>query len=256
MRDPQEKPPCDEHERAVNGQKQNLPDKTIHLTPTSGREVCHTIRSEAINVDMESEIIAGLMARGIPGHIAEGIMTRMRAESGLDPGISETAPVVEGSRGGFGLNQWTGPRRVQFEKFAADRGAPVDDLNTQLDFTMWELQNTEKSAFDALKGVKTPDEAARVYMERFLRPGVPHADMRGGFTYAGVKPTTADPKELGFNLGEAVSEKENPYSLLGQALMDIPKAEAPQILPRQVVQYAPQKRDTIPAYLKLFQSLG
>lgn len=203
----------------------------------------------------ESEIIAGLMARGVPGYVAEGIVTRMRAESGLNTGINETNPVVAGSRGGFGLNQWTGPRRVQFENFAADRGAALDDLGTQLDFTMWELQNTEKPAYDAMLATRTPAEAARVYMEKFLRPGIPHADMRGGFQYTQA-PSKPQPN-LGFSLGEeAPAEKANPYSLLGQALMDMPQAEAPQILPRQVVQYAPERRDTISPYLKLFQSLG
>lgn len=86
---------------------------------------------------MFQEIVAGMMARGIPEHIAIGIATRMRAESGLNPGINEIKPVVPGSRGGWGLNQWTGPRRLAFEKFADARGVPYDDLNAQLDFTKW-----------------------------------------------------------------------------------------------------------------------
>lgn len=51
-------------------------------------------------------------------------------------------------------------------------------------------------------------------------------------------------------------EKKNPYALLGKALMDVPQAEAPQIQPRQVAQYTPQKRDTLSPYLQLFQRLG
>ena len=54
---------------------------------------------------MEQEIIAGLVARGMPLHIAQGVVANMKAESGLQPGINEIAPVVPGSRGGFGLNQ-------------------------------------------------------------------------------------------------------------------------------------------------------
>lgn len=129
---------------------------------------------------MEQEIISGLVARGVPEHVALGIVSRMKAESRLDPGINEIKPVVPGSRGGYGLNQWTGPRRVQYEQFAAARGKPVDDLQTQLDFTVWELRNTEKKAGDAVLAASTPDEAARIYMERYLRPGIVHADMRGG----------------------------------------------------------------------------
>jgi len=51
-------------------------------------------------------------------------------------------------------------------------------------------------------------------------------------------------------------EKKKPYALLGKALMDVPQAEAPQIQPRQVAQYTPQKRDTLSPYLQLFQRLG
>lgn len=129
---------------------------------------------------MESEILAGLIQRGIPLPVAQGMVANMIAESNLDPGINEIAPLVPGSRGGYGLNQWTGPRRRQFEAFAAERGTGLDDVNTQLDFTLWELQNTEKAAWEALQGAKDPIEAARIYSERFLRPGIPNMDKRLG----------------------------------------------------------------------------
>lgn len=127
---------------------------------------------------MEQQIIAGLMARGLSEAQAKGVVANMIAESRLNPGINEIAPVVPGSRGGYGLNQWTGPRRRQYEEYAQTQGAPLDDLNTQLDFTMWELQNTERRAGDALRAADDPVEAARVYSEMFLRPGVPHMDRR------------------------------------------------------------------------------
>lgn len=127
----------------------------------------------------EHEILAGLQRRGIPAHIAAGIVTGMRAESGLNPGINEINPVVPGSRGGYGLNQWTGPRRVAYEGFARERGVPLDDLETQLDFTVAELHGPESAAWRALQGATTPEEAARIYETRFLRPGIPHGG-RGG----------------------------------------------------------------------------
>lgn len=205
---------------------------------------------------MFQEVVAGMMARGIPEHIAIGIATRMRAESGLNPGINEIKPVVPGSRGGWGLNQWTGPRRLAFEKFADARGVPYDDLNAQLDFTKWELDNTESGAWKALQGTKTADEAARVYMEKFLRPGVTHGDMRrapeppskmpGAAT--GVFPqTNTAPLTWGDRAG-----------ILGDALMaSMPApAQAPQIMPMQVAPYQPVKRDPLAIYQRLFGSLG
>lgn len=127
---------------------------------------------------MEQEIIAGLVARGMSLPVAQGVVANMKAESNLQPGINEISPVVPGSRGGFGLNQWTGPRRVAYEQFAAERGKPLDDLQTQLDFTMFELQGPERAAYAALQGVQNPLEAARIYSEQFLRPGIPNMDKR------------------------------------------------------------------------------
>lgn len=128
---------------------------------------------------MEQQIISGLMARGLTEAQAKGITANMIVESdGLQPGVNEYAPVVPGSRGGYGLNQWTGPRRKQYEAFAAERGAALDDVDAQLDFTLWELQNTERGAYEALQGAQTPMDAARIYSERFLRPGVPNSDRR------------------------------------------------------------------------------
>lgn len=126
----------------------------------------------------EAAVVRGLMARGLPPHLAYGVAGNISAESNFDPGINEINPVVPGSRGGFGINQWTGPRRVAYENFAKERGKPLDDLDTQLDFTMWELQNTERAAGSALMTARTPEEAARIYSERFLRPGIPRMDHR------------------------------------------------------------------------------
>lgn len=165
---------------------------------------------------MEQEILAGLVARGLPLHIAQGIVANMKAESNLQPGINEIAPVVPGSRGGFGLNQWTGPRRVAYERFAAERGAPVDDLQTQLDFTMYELQGPERAAYEALQGAQDPLEAARIYSERFLRPGIPNMDKRLGYAaeIAGM-PMPNLPISMGQPVAPMMLQPEDPFEGMG-----------------------------------------
>lgn len=60
-------------------------------------------------------IVSELVERGLPQHIATGFALNFQDESGLNPGINEANPIVEGSRGGFGLAQWTGPRRRALE---------------------------------------------------------------------------------------------------------------------------------------------
>lgn len=206
---------------------------------------------------MFQDIVTGLMARGIPEHIAVGMATRMRAESGLNPGINEIKPVVPGSRGGYGLNQWTGPRRVAYEKFADARGAKYDDLETQLDFTKWELENTENAAWNALQGTKTPDEAALVYMNKFLRPGILHSDMRMQFPPS-VPPVTPEAVDkTGWGLGTTVQKPswQSALGLLGEALMPQQQEQAPQLLPMQVTPYQPVKRDPFEVYQRFFGSL-
>jgi len=150
---------------------------------------------------MEQQLIAGLVNRGMSEAVAKGIVANMIAESRLQPGINEAAPVVPGSRGGYGLNQWTGPRRRQYEAYAAERGSALDDVDTQLDFTVWELQNTEKAAGDALASATDPETAARIYSEKFLRPGIPHLDRRlsearrlGGMEVTGTNQLAAMPQ--------------------------------------------------------------
>jgi len=120
-------------------------------------------------------IISGLVQRGVPESAAVGIAGNIAVESGFNPGINEAAPIVPGSRGGYGLIQWTGPRRRQFESYA---GQNIDDLDTQLDFLVHELNTTERGARDAIYAAQDPIEAARLTSTKFLRPGIPHMDRR------------------------------------------------------------------------------
>lgn len=123
-------------------------------------------------------VLMGLVQRGMPLTQALGFAGNMRVESNFDPGINEIAPVVPGSRGGWGLSQWTGPRRRQFEAYASERGAALDDMDVQLDFLMHELNTTESRARDRIYGATTVEDAARAVSEHFLRPGIPHMDRR------------------------------------------------------------------------------
>jgi hypothetical protein len=125
---------------------------------------------------MENEIIAGLVARGMPDYVAKAFTANGIQESNLNPGINEKAPLVKGSRGGFGVFQWTGPRRRQLEAFAAEQGKPVNDLDLQLDFTVWETKNTEKHAYDTILRTGEVEGAALAVSNAFLRPSKAHAN--------------------------------------------------------------------------------
>lgn len=145
-----------------------------------------------------ASIKAGLVARGLPEHVAEGFVMNFQDESGLNPGINEAAPTVPGSRGGFGLYQLTGPRRRAYEAYAAERGVPLDDVDAQLDFMMMELQGPEAAAWSKISGTQNAGEAGAAIVNSFLRPAEEHRASRaaeylggGGGTTAAPAPTSA-----------------------------------------------------------------
>ena len=148
------------------------PEESLRPQARPGSE---TTRPRARSGD---DIYSGLVDRGLPTHVAQGFVMNFRDESGLDTGINEKNPLVEGSRGGFGLYQVTGPRRVAFEAFAKEQGKPVDDLDAQLDFLMTELGSTESSAAKKIMSTNTPGEAAASIVRSFLRPAAEHRERR------------------------------------------------------------------------------
>jgi hypothetical protein len=99
---------------------------------------------------------------------ANYIMSRFRTEHGLSP---EAAAAMTGNwiqesqlnttarnkgdgkdgTDSIGLGQWNSGRAVQLKAFAARNNKPWTDLNTQIDFAAWELNNTHKSVGDALR---------------------------------------------------------------------------------------------------------
>lgn len=160
------------------------------------------------------QILQGLLQRGFPAHVAQGIVGNIAVESGFNPGINEIAPLVPGSRGGFGLFQHTGPRRRALEAFASQTGRPLADIDTQLDFVLQELGTTEKAAAEALKGAKTTEEAARIFSEKFLRPGIPHLERRiAAATGQEISGQAATPTLLGSEGNDNMAEQ--PQGLLG-----------------------------------------
>ena len=124
------------------------------------------------------DVIGGLQGRGIPTHIAEGFAMNIQDESAFNTSVNEANPTVPGSRGGFGLIQWTGPRRKGLEAFAEAQGKPADDLDVQLDFLVQELGGTESAAWARISAASTKEEAAALILNEFLRPAESHRASR------------------------------------------------------------------------------
>lgn len=154
---------------------------------------------------------AGLIDRGLPEHIADGFVMNFKDESGLNPGINERAPIVPGSRGGFGFAQWTGPRRRALEAYAVQRGLPVSDANLQLDFLMTELQGPENKAWQAISAAPDAGQAAAAIVNNFLRPAEQHRATREA-RYTGGQPTmSAQGRTGGGDVSYLMQLASNPW---------------------------------------------
>lgn len=129
--------------------------------------------SRVSNPEAASEIYAGLVDRGLPDHVAKAFVLNFQDESGLRTDVVESEPNVHGTRG-KGLYQLTGSRREAFE----DIYGTDYSTDNQLDFLVWELENTEKSAGDAIFNTDNVQDAAVTIVKKFLRPAASHARSR------------------------------------------------------------------------------
>lgn len=127
---------------------------------------------------MTTPFYSELVSRGMPQHIAAAFEVNAKDESGLRTDINEIKPLVPGSRGGYGLLQWTGPRRRQLEAFAAQSGKPVSDMGVQVDFLINELNGSEKRAARKIFAANNTADAAVAVMNDFLRPHKDHRPKR------------------------------------------------------------------------------
>lgn len=112
-------------------------------------------------------------ARGFSDQAIAGIIGNFKHESGLDPSV-----IQGGGRGpGHGLAQWEGPRLTALKNFARQRGKSWNDLNTQLDFVMKEL-NANPTWLNNYKKSTDVAAATRNFEAHYERAGIKHMDSR------------------------------------------------------------------------------
>lgn len=165
--------------KALLGGSSPSPAAAPMPTPSMGAQAAATAPGVAVPSSANAaEIRDGLIKRGLPGHVADAFVVNFQDESGLNPAINEKAPLVPGSRGGYGLYQLTGPRRVAYEQFAQQRGVDPADTNAQLDFLMTELQGPEASAAKGILSAPDTATAAQAIARDFLRPAPQNLEPR------------------------------------------------------------------------------
>jgi hypothetical protein len=109
---------------------------------------------------------------------AAGIVGNGGGESGGFMLMQELRPTVPGSRGGLGAFQWTGPRRIEFEKWLQRKGWNAHQYEANYSFLYRELIGPEKKTVPAVKAARTLEEATLQFCKVFERPDIPHVESR------------------------------------------------------------------------------
>jgi hypothetical protein len=105
----------------------------------------------------------GMVQRGWSPQEAAAAAGNVQVESVFRPGIQEVKPLA--GRGGYGLIQWTGPRRRALERYAATTGRNIADPQVQMDWLAME-RSGESTRYGG------PDERAS-FQRAFARGGSP-----------------------------------------------------------------------------------
>lgn len=109
---------------------------------------------------------------GLTAVQAAGLLGNLGHETGGFRHLQEVSPALPRSRGGWGIAQWTGPRRTAMEAWCRANGLdPASDAAND-GYLREELTTSEVAALAALKRAATLEEATEVACRRFERPGI------------------------------------------------------------------------------------
>jgi hypothetical protein len=106
----------------------------------------------------------GMLKRGLNPAQAAAWTASVKQESNFNPNAHNKG---EGARGTI---QWRADRLRNLQNFAAKRGKPWNDIDTQMDFGLWEMQNTEREAGQMFRAAQTPEQANQA-LKRYIRYG-------------------------------------------------------------------------------------
>jgi len=125
-------------------------------------------------------IINKLVTGGLTKTAAIGVVANLKAESNLDPGIKQI-----GGGPGRGLAQWEKGGRydtdpINLNKFAAKKGTNWADLDTQIDFILYEMDKHPeyKKVKEQLNKTDSVEKATLIFLKKYEKAGTPHTDKR------------------------------------------------------------------------------
>ena len=115
------------------------------------------------NSDNARYVFDRLKAAGYTDEQAAGVIGSLIQESNLDPGAKNPDSKM------YGIMQWDTNRRNQFKKIIG-RDIQGSSIKEQVDFMLWEAENTEKRGWSKVKQSKTSAEAADAHTRYVERP--------------------------------------------------------------------------------------
>lgn len=148
--------------------------KGVVEQPLNNNKKIQQIR-RVTNNNNSSIIIDYFVNKGLTRTQAKGIYGNIMQESG-----GNIKAVSKDGNNSYGLAQWTGERKQRlFSMYGTN-----PNINQQLDFLWWELNNTHKDALLSLKKTTTVSQATKVFMDKFERPHKNYANFNRRLKYA------------------------------------------------------------------------
>ena len=117
------------------------------------------------------------VAYGFTSQQSAGVVGNLMKESG--PAL-DTSVKAAGSEQSFGIAQWNAGagRYQQLLEFANDLGRDWTDIDVQLRFIVWELENFPYLGLSHLRAARTIEQAVIAFEEKYERPSVPDRPSR------------------------------------------------------------------------------
>jgi len=104
-----------------------------------------------------------LQSKGLSREDAAAIVGNLVQESNVNPNAHNK------SEGAFGIAQWRNERFVGLQRFAASQGKDWKDLDVQLDYLMYELQTTERGAWNRMQAASNVSDKAAIFDQFYER---------------------------------------------------------------------------------------
>lgn len=113
---------------------------------------------------------------GLSREQAAGMVGNFGVESGNFQHQEELQPNKYGTKG-YGFAQWTGPRRTSLFNYASANGLDVNSYAAQYGYLQQELNGEYSYVMDLMRNASSPEEAAKIFMDKFERPSAQYAHL-------------------------------------------------------------------------------